>query len=182
MTRVRAVRKYNEGFMTSEALAESFTGTPFAAWEWPTDAPPPFDKPEAAQREWHLCVLDTCVRIVGTPKIRAGHWMAPAIWQFGEGFVRLSDLRPVEEPKPCEHALRYEAGGYIVCPKCGAEIGDRRTEQRRQVKRRAKDENHHQLGRRQWGAHGYSGRGGNDARRLRRRGFDRRSGKERRKS
>ena len=166
MTRVRAVREWKEDITASRDFAgmeerplhELCRGTPFAAFEWPTDAPPPFDKPEAALKEWVGGQMfgpfgppPLRGRIVGTPwRSQASRkWIALLVSDDGgSGRELLSDLRPVEEPKPktCEHGLVTSTGSttmdygeprhFTKCCNCGTILSDRRKGERRKGERR----------------------------------------------
>ncbi|MFA6046801.1 MAG: hypothetical protein WC718_17600 [Phycisphaerales bacterium] len=127
-------------------MHETFNGYPFVAFDWPTDAPPPFDRPEAALKEWWW--FGTTVRLISVPVFGSWMWTVHVMLSNHEGSTRvdIADLRPMEE-------LR-----------CGWDGFNRRHGQRRKGERRAVRSNN------DW----YGGRRNPCERRERRTGKDRR--------
>jgi hypothetical protein len=112
--RVRAVRESVYGWHDGN------DGTPFVAFEWPTDAPAPFDKPEAALKEWRWTLPSVFSplrgRVVSVPCFFLGRWWV-TMEENGGGTHRvcLSDIRPMEERKERRHGQRRKGERRMIC-------------------------------------------------------------------
>jgi len=133
-------------------LAEGFTGKPYLAIPWPTDAPAPWNDPGCALREWTAKRPNgkpVRLRITGIPVWNGGSaWHVATAQAEGDrsnwALTNLTDLTPADEPKRCGHIqaeIRGPFGGdqYIKCLNCGTILSDRREGERRRRERRADD-------------------------------------------
>jgi hypothetical protein len=126
---IRVVRagtqNYNFGL-----LAHGFTGQPYLAIPWPTDAPAPWNDPACALREW-VWSGRYPVRVVAPPSYAHGRWWVP-IWDKSHSRVTealLHSLTPADEPKRCHGCgltndqdptvtMRTDCEGVAFCNDC----------------------------------------------------------------